>query len=227
MGFAGRDRSRLPSPVRNGATCVADYHFVSTWALGAPASDVFAALRDYATYPEWWPDVCRVDLAHDGGGSDVGMVVRVRVKSPLFYSLSFDVELVEVAEPTLISTRASGHLVGTGVWRLVEVAGGTVASYTWDVATTRPWMNLLAPVARPAFSAAHESVMRRGARGLTSRLGVPLLDEASLHLMHLRRASCSPVPVPRPRHRGGLRARVAKGRRRRTDRRVFRGPSNG
>jgi uncharacterized protein YndB with AHSA1/START domain len=157
-------------------TDVADYHLVSTWALGAPVPDVFGALRDYAKYPQWWPDVRHVDLVQNGGGRDVGMVVRARVRSPLFYSLSFDVELVEVDEPTLISAKATGQLVGTGVWRLVEVPGGTLASYTWDVATTRPWMNLLAPVARSAFTAAHGSVMRRGARGLAGRLGVPLIE---------------------------------------------------
>jgi len=161
---------------RRMVTCMPDYHFMTTWVLGAPVPDVFAVLRDYATYPEWWPDVRNVDLVQNGGGRGVGMVVRARVRSPLFYSLSFDVELVEVAEPGLISTRASGQLVGTGVWRLIEVAEGTRASYTWDVATTRPWMNLLAPVARPAFTAAHGSVMRRGSRGLASRLGVPLID---------------------------------------------------
>jgi hypothetical protein len=40
---------------------------------------------------------------------------------------------------------------GTGRWTLAPAEGGTLVRYDWDIRTTRWWMNLLAPVARPAF----------------------------------------------------------------------------
>jgi hypothetical protein len=47
--------------------------------------------------------------------------------------------------------------------------------YDWRVRSTKPWMNLLAPVARPVFEHNHDVVMRWGGEGLARRLGVELL----------------------------------------------------
>jgi hypothetical protein len=39
----------------------------------------------------------------------------------------------------------------------------------------QPWMNVLAPVAKPVFAWNHDYVMRNGGVGLARLLGVPLL----------------------------------------------------
>jgi hypothetical protein len=44
-----------------------------------------------------------------------------------------------------------------------------------NVATTAPWMNAVAPVARPVFEWNHHAIMRWGAEGLARRLGARLL----------------------------------------------------
>ena len=41
--------------------------------------------------------------------------------------------------------------------------------------TTRAWMNVLAPIARPIFAVNHDYVMRNGGQGLARLLGAPLL----------------------------------------------------
>ena len=41
--------------------------------------------------------------------------------------------------------------------------------------TTKAWMNLLAPVARPVFARNHDYVMRSGGEGMPKLLGVRLL----------------------------------------------------
>ena len=77
-----------------------------------------------------------------------------------------------VERPRTLAGDATGELEGTGVWTLTEEANGvTVARYDWNVRTTRRWMNLLAPLARPIFKANHDLVMRAGAKGLCTRLG--------------------------------------------------------
>jgi hypothetical protein len=43
------------------------------------------------------------------------------------------------------------------------------------VATTRRWMSLLAPVARPVFEWNHDWVMARGGEGIARLLGSRLL----------------------------------------------------
>ena len=51
----------------------------------------------------------------------------------------------------------------------------TAVLYEWNVATSRAWMNLLAPVARPVFEWNHDWVMARGGEGIANLLGCRLL----------------------------------------------------
>ena len=46
--------------------------------------------------------------------------------------------------------------------------------YNWDVRTTRWWMNLAAPVARPVFTWNHEALMREAVQSLARRLAAEL-----------------------------------------------------
>ena len=46
-----------------------------------------------------------------------------------------------------------------------------VVRYDWDVSTTRRWMNVLAPLARPLFEINHHAIMRWGGEGLARLLG--------------------------------------------------------
>jgi hypothetical protein len=71
--------------------------------------------------------------------------------------------------------RAEGELAGIGRWRLFEDAGVTAVVYEWNVRTTKPWMNMLGPVARPVFAWNHDVVMRWGGEGLARRVGGRLL----------------------------------------------------
>jgi hypothetical protein len=80
-----------------------------------------------------------------------------------------------VERPHLLEGDATGELAGVGRWRLFEEGGLTAVVYDWNVGTTRAWMNLLAPLAKPAFKGNHDYVMRNGGRGLAELLGARLL----------------------------------------------------
>ena len=82
----------------------------------------------------------------------------------------------ELDEPHSMSGEATGALTGTGQWRLFEDAGVTAVTYEWNVRTTKTWMNVLGPVARPVFDYNHDVVMRWGGEGLARRLGCNLLS---------------------------------------------------
>jgi uncharacterized protein YndB with AHSA1/START domain len=151
---------------------VAEYSFVTEWRLDAPASDVYAAIRDSLRWPEWWPTVTRVEEIRPGdAATGLGNVRRYTFKGTLPYTLSFDLEVERLDPPRTLAGRASGELEGTGVWTLTEADGRTLARYDWNVRTTRWWMNLLAPLARPVFKANHDVVMRAGASGICRLLG--------------------------------------------------------
>ena len=81
-----------------------------------------------------------------------------------------------VERPTIMEGIASGELSGRGRWRLDAEGSTTRVRYEWTVTTTRPWMNLAAPVMQPVFRWNHGRVMAAGGRGLARYLGVELLS---------------------------------------------------
>jgi uncharacterized protein YndB with AHSA1/START domain len=159
---------------------VADYNFLTTWLLESPREPVWAAIYDQARWPEWWRGVEEAtELRHGddrGTGVDgVGTVSRMVWKSLLPYRVEFEVTTTRVEHPHLLEGRAVGELTGIGRWRLFEHEGVTAVLYEWNVATTKAWMNLLAPVARPVFEWNHDWVMKRGGEGIAALLGCNLL----------------------------------------------------
>jgi hypothetical protein len=100
---------------------------------------------------------------------------RVAWRSRIPYELEFDFAVRRTEAPHEMEGEATGALTGTGHWRLFEQDGATAVLYAWNVRTTKPWMNALAPVGRPVFEYNHDTVMRWGGEGLARRLGCNLL----------------------------------------------------
>jgi len=159
------------------ADLVAPYSFLTTWALEAPIDSVWGAIYDTESWPSWWRGVRVAEQLHpgEGNGDGVGSVHRYVWRSRLPYDIEFRMRTMRVEAPHLLEGEADGNLRGTGVWRLWDGAGATAVTYEWNVETTIPWMNAVAPIGRPVFHWSHDVVMRNGGRGLAERLGARLL----------------------------------------------------
>ncbi len=154
---------------------MAEYSFLTTWLLESPREEVWAAIHDQERWPEWWRGVEVAEELRPGDADGVGSISRMVWKSWLPYRVEFEVLTTRVDYPDLMEGRASGELEGVGRWRLYEQGGVTAVIYQWNVATTRPWMNALAPALRPVFEWNHDWVMRQGGEGLARLLGRRLL----------------------------------------------------
>jgi uncharacterized protein YndB with AHSA1/START domain len=154
---------------------VASYRFLTTWLLDCPREPVWDAIYDQERWPEWWRGVEAAEELVPGGENGVGSVSRLVWRSLLPYRIEFEVTTNVVQKPHLMEGHAVGELIGTGRWRLFEGEGVTAVLYEWNVSTTKPWMNLLAPVARPIFEWNHNWVMARGGEGIARRLGCELV----------------------------------------------------
>ena len=154
---------------------MAEYAFLTTWLLDSPRQPVWEAIHDQARWPAWWRGVEEAEELKAGEESGVGTVSRLVWKSLLPYRVEFEVTTTHVERPHLLQADAVGELTGVGRWRLFEEEGATAVLYEWNVATTRAWMNLLAPVARPVFEWNHDWVMARGGEGIANLLGCRLL----------------------------------------------------
>ncbi len=154
------------------------YSFTTIWRLDAPVAAVWTALSEVERWPQWWRGVEAVIQLRAGDATGVGALHRYTWKSKLPYRLVFEMETTHVEPYRRLEGRAQGELQGTGCWRLSEAGGVTTARYAWNVQTTRAWMNLLAPVARPLFAWNHDVVMTWGGEGLARLLGAHLFPDA-------------------------------------------------
>lgn len=156
---------------------MASYEFVTVWRFESPLEPVWDLVYHSRDWPGWWKGVERVEELEPGDAHHIGSLHRYTWKSKLPYRLKFDMRLVRVEPLSVIEGEAVGELKGRGRWQFSHDGGVTTVRYDWNVETTKRWMNLVAPLARPLFKWNHDVVMGWGAEGLSKRLGAPLLGE--------------------------------------------------
>jgi uncharacterized protein YndB with AHSA1/START domain len=154
---------------------MSEYRFLTTWLLEAERQRVWDAIYDSERWPEWWRGVEEAEKLAEGDEQGVGQRGRYVWKAKLPYRVDFEIVTTRVEAPHLLEGDADGELAGVGRWRLFESGGVTAVIYEWNVRTTKWWMNLLAPVAKPIFQANHDYVMRNGGEGIAKLLGARLL----------------------------------------------------
>ncbi|OSZ78747.1 hypothetical protein CAP35_11010 [Chitinophagaceae bacterium IBVUCB1] len=146
------------------------YAFISHWKVKAPIETVWKLIYDSEKWPDWWKGVVSVTETYKGDERGIGSIRRYKMRSPMLYTLSFDMELTERADLELLKGNASGQLDGTGAWMLTYKDGITDVQCHWHVATTRWWMNTFAFLLRPAFHYNHAAVMKNGAISVADKL---------------------------------------------------------
>ncbi|RMF78243.1 MAG: polyketide cyclase [Chloroflexi bacterium] len=149
---------------------MADYQFVTIWRVEAAIEDVWDAIYDSLKWPQWWQSVAKVTEIEAGDENGLGSVRRYEWTTRLPYTLAFDMRVTRIERPNILEGEAFGELTGTGLWEFTADDGHTMVKYTWRVRTTKTWMNILAPIARPVFAWNHNAVMQDGAVGLAKIL---------------------------------------------------------
>jgi len=153
------------------------YQFVTKWQITAPIEEVWDAISKPETWPSWWKSVEKVELIRKGDKDGIGSVRKFVWKGRLPYKLIFEMQVTRVERPFVMEGLANGELSGSGIWTLEQREESTSIRYDWRVRTTKWWMNLLAPVARPIFRWNHDYVMYQGAVGLARHLNTRLINE--------------------------------------------------
>lgn len=155
--------------MHSGAVHDAAYHLVTRWHLPAPRVACWAVLAEPSlSWPRWWPGL-------EGEVAEPDRSARLTYRTGLGYRLGMVLRVEARCAPSSARFSVRGDLVGDAVVVLRDAPGpggaaGTELTLRWDVRTRRPWMNVLAPAARPAFAWAHARVMADGARGLAAHL---------------------------------------------------------
>ena len=117
------------------------------------------------SWDQWWPEL---DIVHiiELRPKLTGTSFDCTFRAPIGYKLHCGVIIGETIPSQRVVLHVQGDLRGTVICILHNDGDGTRVDVTWDVETTKPWMNYLNPVLRPAFVWGHHAVMRSGERGL-------------------------------------------------------------
>jgi hypothetical protein len=157
-----------------------DYHFVSTWRLQAPIEQAWEEIVHTERWPSWWKYVARVDQLNPGDATGLGRRHRTRpTPAPgVHHPAALPARLRHPGAPHPATHHPGGRRHRrTGGRRPLDTdprRRRTLVRYDWDVRTTKWWMNLAAPVARPVFTWNHDALMREAAQGLAHRLDAEL-----------------------------------------------------
>jgi len=165
------------------------YMFETDWELTAPIEQVFEVLSHPEDFERWWPSVTKSSLVAEGDSQGVGNHARYTIRSPLLYTMTFDVKTIEVQRPNRIRAVVRGDLIGTGTYHLESAGSNTSVRFNWYVSTTKRWMNLAASFAKSLFAWAHDRVMLEGCEAMARHLGARLVS-AGTSMVH------APTPVP-------------------------------
>lgn len=159
-----------------------DYHLLTIWRIAAPLDAVYAAIHDTPCWTDWWPGVMKVETLAAGDTDGIDSVLRYVWQGRLPYRVVFDVRATRIEPQVAIEGAVRGDLEGVGRWRFAHAGAISTVRYEWHVHSTRWWMNLVAPLARPLFIRNHTRLMQQGAEGLARLLGAPLLSQESIDL---------------------------------------------
>ena len=142
-----------------------EYVFLDEWDVDAPVEEVFNALADASTYPEWWKPVY-IEVETDGP-PEVGRRSEQHFKGRLPYTLRTTSEIVRCEPPRELEVSVIGDLTGRGVWTLSDEPGGKVhVRFDWRVIADRPVLRYLTPILRPVFRWNHNWSVKRAIEGL-------------------------------------------------------------
>ena len=128
-----------------------EYRFLTTWCSRPTRERVWDAIYDSERWPEWWRGVLEAEKLDDGDEPASASVGRYVWRSQAPLRRSIRVSTTRVERPHLLEGDATGELDGhraAGASSSRTAVDGVV--YEWNVRTTKRWMNLLAPFARPS-----------------------------------------------------------------------------
>lgn len=161
----------------------------STWQFPASPEKVWAVIAHTdMSWPQWWPHctfAAPLERTKAASGTQEEILkattAHLNFKAFLGYTLTISIHPTRVAAPQEIEFDAGGDLQGTGRVALIPQDQGkaTRMDIEWRVRPTQRWMNLMTPIAAPAFTAAHALMMRQGERGLKQALAKNRVKKAA------------------------------------------------
>jgi len=156
----------------------ARYHFVSQYTFQGEREAIWRALVDFEHTGQRWKGLKRLEIVRPAASGDgTGLIYRNYVRAPLGYTFDYSCEVVGVNPLRRLDLLASGELVGRGRFLIADNSDGTLRlTFLWMVETSKAWITLLTPIARPIFTRNHDRMMTSFGAALAAASSATLLS---------------------------------------------------
>ncbi len=152
----------------------AEYEFTHTWTIPASREVVSEAILRSEDWQSWWAGLESVEILDEVHGA--GSRYICTWKSGGGYRLRTDITVTEYEKARHIYFDSDGDLVGKGSFMIhatdTTPSTPTTIVITWNVVTTKAWMQRLSFLLRPLFTFFHHRIMQRGEAGLREYIHV-------------------------------------------------------
>lgn len=146
------------------------YHFMNTWHIPVDKITAENAILDMKSWKQWWLGLEKGETTKPKLGI-IGTKIRAEWKSMFGYKIGILLTITGYKPGEYITFQSKGDLMGEGSWTYRSARNsGTNMDITWNVSTTKTWMNVFGLVLRPVFVFAHGSLMNQGEQGLNQYL---------------------------------------------------------
>jgi uncharacterized protein YndB with AHSA1/START domain len=151
------------------------YRLGHRWLIKGPIDVVFDVLARARDYPTWWAP-CFKEAESDDQEAVVGARSHLRVRAKLPYELVWDITLIEVDRPHVLTVdtilRLSGRFPMRGPIRytLTERPNGVEVVNSQTIVAERHLPRPLRAIAQRAFAYNHAWAFRIGGRGLQKKV---------------------------------------------------------
>jgi uncharacterized protein YndB with AHSA1/START domain len=160
------------------------YRLGHRWLIKGPIDVVFDVLAQARDYPSWWVPCFKSAESNDTDAT-VGARSHLRVRAKLPYELVWDITLIEVDRPHLLTVdtilRLSGRFPMRGPIRytLTEVPGGVEVVNDQVIVAERHLPRPLRALAQRAFAYNHAWAFRIGGRALQKKVDEVVASRAA------------------------------------------------
>lgn len=153
---------------------MAKYTIKFVWKIKAPLEEVWEAVFNTLTWPEWWKSIRSVKETIRGFDSGEGSLRYYKVRGKLPYRIAFCIMTTNTEPHALIEGDIYGDVKGSIEWRFSKADDFTIVHGAWTVYDSKPITYISAFLLWFLFKWNYKSIFRNGAHNLEKHLRVPV-----------------------------------------------------
>lgn len=135
-----------------------EIHSARCHQFSVTPAELWTALARVDAYRSWWPWLRHLEA----DALEANVTWSAVVQPPVPYRLRFDLHLIEVEPPRLVTATVTGDLIGSARLEISPTPSGSELSLVSSLAPANPVLRAVAHIAQPVARFGHQWVLDTG-----------------------------------------------------------------